>query len=87
MGLRCSDSLSLVILNLGLCYGQAGLRRAVTELIQYCYDSGYHGLQLLVFPSHGQEVPLKLWLNFGQSLKLKVFLTLNCNVQSGFTLS
>lgn len=61
MGWGCSGSLGLVILViLELCHGQADLWKAGTEAIQYRYNCGDHGLQLLVFPSHGQEVQLKV---------------------------
>uniref|UniRef100_A0A8C5S8G4 Zona pellucida sperm-binding protein 1 n=1 Tax=Laticauda laticaudata TaxID=8630 RepID=A0A8C5S8G4_LATLA len=74
MGWGCSGSLGLVILViLGLCHGQADFWKTGTEAIQYLYQCGDHGLQLLVYPSPGQAVRFKVVDEFG-----KVFEVSNC---------
>ncbi|ETE57079.1 Zona pellucida sperm-binding protein 1, partial [Ophiophagus hannah] len=74
MGWGCSGSLHLVILViLGLCHGQADFWKAGTEAIQYLYQCGDHGLQLLVYPSPSQAVRFKVVDEFG-----KVFEVSNC---------
>ncbi|KAM6459134.1 zona pellucida sperm-binding protein 1 [Liasis olivaceus] len=61
MGLGCSGSLGLAILViLGLCHGQADFWRDGTSAIQYRYNCGERAMQLLVVPSHGQEVRFKV---------------------------
>ncbi|XP_026538378.1 zona pellucida sperm-binding protein 1 [Notechis scutatus] len=74
MGWGCSGSLGLVILViLGLCHGQADFWKAGTEALQYLYQCGDHGLQLLVYPSPSQAVRFKVVDEFG-----KVFEVSNC---------
>uniref|UniRef100_H9GPQ6 Zona pellucida glycoprotein 1 n=1 Tax=Anolis carolinensis TaxID=28377 RepID=H9GPQ6_ANOCA len=76
MGLGCGVLVgSLILVMWGGCLGQGDFWRAGSTALQYQYNCGEHGMQLLVFPRQNRDVRFKVVDEFGTTFEVS-----NCSI-------